>query len=299
MKIIQKIRNSFEQLSPSKKKVASYFLNHYSTLYLDTVVGLSEKIGVSDTTIINFCSDLGFYGYSDFKQMLKEELLTESAPQEDAAGSSFDGSLDVLSRFQSCADSITAGLNTTIADPENRAAVSQAVALLKAAEKIYFIGFYNKAALAKSEALFLLYRGYEAEAIYPDLGDYIDHLLWAKEGSVAVVYDMALYSTGLTEICSVLREKHVPIILITDMGPCPRLSLADVAIHCHFDSHENGPRPDEDVLCHAVSRFLLTTLCDLYPGKVPAYNEALREGIFTRFNPYGAIETSSNRLDRI
>ena len=295
MKIIQKIRNSFEQLSPSKKKVASYFLNHYSALYLDTVVGLSEKIGVSDTTIINFCSDLGFYGYSDFRQMLKNELMENSAPAETAPA----GEADVLSLFQSHADSITESLNRTIADPENRAAISAAVGLLAGAEKIYTVGFYNKAALAKSEALFLLYRGYEAEAIYPDLGDYIDHLLWAKEGGAAIVYDMALYSTGLTEICSVLKEKNIPVILITDMGPCPRLSLADIAIHCHAGSGDGGLLPDEDVLCHAVSRLLLTALTSLHPGRTLPYNEALREGIFTRFNPYGAIETSSNRLDRI
>lgn len=171
-------------------------MNHYSTLYLDTVGGLSEKIGVSDTTIINLCSDLGFYGYSDFKQMLKDELVANSSLTETPP----PGISDVISLFQACADSITAGLSSTINDPENRAAISAAVDLLSAADKIYFVGFYSKAAIAKSEALFLLCRGYEAEAIYPDLGGYIDHLLWAKEGSVAVVYDMALYSTGLTEI---------------------------------------------------------------------------------------------------
>ncbi len=295
MRIIQKIRSSFEQLSPSKKKVASYFLNHYSTVYLETVVSISEKIGVSNTTIINFCSDLGFYGYSDFKEMLRKELMENNTVQD----ASSSGSEDLISLFRSCADSITGNLRNTVDDPENQASISAAVELLSKAEKIYFVGFYNKAALAKSEALFLLYRGYEAEAIYPDLGDYIDHLLWAREGSAAVVYDMALYSTGLTEICSILKEKKIPIILITDMGPCPRLALADIAIHCHADSEESDLCPDEDVLCHAVSRILLTTLTDRYPGKTDPYNEALREGVFTRFNPYGAIETSSNQLDRI
>ena len=295
MKIIQKIRNSFEKLSPSKKKVASYFMNHYSTLYLDTVTELSGKIGVSDTTVINFCSDLGFYGYSEFKERLKEELLADVALPEEIPKET----PDVLSLFSSHTDAVTVNLRDTISDPENRTAITKAVELLSDARKIYFVGFYNKAALAKSEALFLLYRGYEAEAIYPDLGDYIDHLLWAKKGSVAVVYDMALYSTGLTEICSVLREKNIPVILITDMGPCPRLSLADVAVHCHFDSEETDLHPDEDVLCHAVSRALLTVLTDLHPRRTDAYNEALREGVFTRFNPYGAIETSSGRLDRI
>ena len=296
MKIIQKIRNSFEQLSPSKKKVASYFLNHYSTLYLDTVVELAEKIGVSDTTVINFCSDLGFYGYSEFKQMLKEELMADRTPPETAPA----GTSDVSARMLAHAGCIADNLQITLTDSENQAALAAAVDLLASADKIYFVGFYNKAALAKSEALYLLYRGYEAEAIYPDLGDYIDHLLWAKEGSVAVMYDMAQYSSGLTEICSVLKEKNIPVILITDMGPCPRLTMANVVIHCHADPEKDSNLPpDEDVLCHSVSRLMLTALTDLHPGKVDSYNGMLREGVFTRFNPYGAIETSNNRLDRI
>lgn len=295
MTIIQKIRKSYEKLSPSKKKVASYFMNHYSTIYLDTVIGLSEKIGVSDTSIINFCTDLGFYGYSEFKQKLKEELTENKALKENGTAEP----TELTSLLESFAGSISGNLRNTVADPENRTAFSAAVELLSSAKKIYFVGFYNKAALAKSEALYLLYRGYEAEAIIPDLGDYIDHLLWAREGSTAVVYDMASYSTGLTEICSVLKEKKIPIILITDEGPCPRLSLADVVIHCHADSEESGLFPDEDVLCHAVSRSLLTALTELHPGRPDVYNQELREGVFTRFNPYGAIETSSGRLDRI
>lgn len=75
--------------------------------------------------------------------------------------------------------------------------------------------------------------------------------------------------------------------------------MADIAIHCRDDFKDGALRPDEELLCHAVSRILLTALTDIHPGRALPYNEALREGIFTRFNPYGAVETSSNDLDRI
>ena len=38
---------------------------------------LAEIIGVSDTTIINLCVDLGFTGFSEFKKTVSDEIQRE------------------------------------------------------------------------------------------------------------------------------------------------------------------------------------------------------------------------------
>jgi len=58
--IIKLIREAYPELSSAKKSAASYFLNHYTSLQFATVTELAERIGVSDTTIINLCADLGY-----------------------------------------------------------------------------------------------------------------------------------------------------------------------------------------------------------------------------------------------
>ena len=57
--VIKQIREIYPQLSSAKKAAASYFLNNYQALQFATVTELAERIGVSDTTIINLCADLG------------------------------------------------------------------------------------------------------------------------------------------------------------------------------------------------------------------------------------------------
>jgi len=284
--ILTVLRNAYPGLSPSKKKVVSYFLNHYSTLHMDTVTELAEKIGVSDTTIINLCSELGFLGYSGFRRSAKEEILLASGGRKWEKLQENDRSAGIRAFSAETVDSVT----KTLEDPEIMESIIKAADLLGKSGMIYTVGFWSYSAVAKVGALKLMYRGYRSEAIYPDMGDYIDHLLWTEEGSVAIVYDYSLYVTALTEVCSILKERNIRIILITDTGPCPRISMADVVIHCKSGVESLGM-----IVTDAIMENLITA----YPRSKPEYSTRLREGVFTRFNPYGVIEPSGGNVPRI
>lgn len=294
MSIVQHIREIYPSLSPSKKKVASYILNNFPKVHLETVLDLSDKIGVSDTTIINFCSEIGYYGYSDFKRAVRNELA--SAEFSYPVVTSDQKALNDL--IQATINECSASIKETLLDNENLRAFSEAESLLADASKIYVIGFYHHAAEAKALVLNLIHQGYDSEAIIPDLGDYIDHLMMLQKGSVAIVYDFSLYTTALTEICTILQEKAIPIILITDDGPCPRLSQATVAIHCHGFSENAALLGKGFVACKTVSLVLYNLLCTVSPREKGQYSSNLRQGIFTRFNPYGVIESTPDK-DRI
>lgn len=293
-KIIQQIRDAFPDLAPSKKKAASYFLNNFSTLHLDTVMELADKIGVSDTTIINLCSDLGFYGYSGFKKAVRDEIKSESLVSDQESDADINEITSaVLGR---CSKDMRA-LELTLADKENQLAIEKSMALLQKARKIYVVGFYRNAGLAKANVIPLIHKGYDAEAIYPDMGDYIDHLLRCTEDDTAIVYDPSLYTTALTEICAFLKERKVSIILVTDMGPCPRLELADATIHCMTGGDVNA---STGVVSFAIVSEILSVMMAQDPCPAIEYNQSLRQGIFSKFNAYGVYEPSSDcRIGRI
>ena len=284
--ILTTLRNAYPDLTASKKKVASYVMNHYSTIHMETVTELAEKIGVSDTTIINLCTELGFQGYSGFRKQIREEILLSLGGNRDESVQDSDRS----SRIRAFVNRKNEALTTTFEKEETIGNIIKAANLLGNAKKIYVIGFWTWSALAKLTALRLMYAGYRAEAIYPDMGDYIDHLLWIEEGSVAIVYDFSLYVTSLTEVCSFLQERRIPTVLLTDNGPCPRVSLADVVIRCEASSES---------LTATVTEVLLEETAAAYPKERAEYNYRLREGVFTRFNPYGVIEPSGGDVPRI
>ena len=292
--IIKLIRDAYPGLSSAKKSAASYFLNHYAALQFSTVTELAEQIGVSDTTIINLCADLGFGGFSSFKRAVREDLQQEKATPITSQLQENSGAAMVAELAQPLMES----LQTTFSDSENMTNIAKGAELIAKAKTVYAIGFWSFSALAKEFCLNLRRKGWKAEAIYPDMGDHIDKVLQITSEDVVIAYDFSLYINSMMEICQILRKQNVPIILITDMGPCPCLPYATLALHCHVETSAT-PSPKYAFSHGAIAGYLLMRLAyRLNPHPLHDY-EQLREGVFSRFNPYGVVEPKGGYTERI
>lgn len=290
--VIKQIRDIYPQLSSAKKAAASYFLNHFHALQFATVTELAELIGVSDTTIINLCADLGYSGYSGFKKAVRADILAEAARTQPSSDVSEQSS---QAKIQAMTDPMIQAFSDTFSDINNCNSILQAAQMLAVAETVYAIGFWSFAALAQELCLYLRRQGRRAEAIYPSLGDYIDKVLQITSKDVVVMYDFSRYFTSLNEICLLLQKQGVPIILITDMGPCPCLPFATVSIHCKT---AEGSGLFAHPQATAVGYLLRTISNELLPHKNNEY-ETLREAVFTRFNAYGVIEPGADYTQRV
>lgn len=280
--IMQQIRDTYASLPNAKKTVASFFLNHFEQLQFLTVTEMAEKVGVSDTTIINFCKDMGYDGFAAMKRVVRETIRGGGKEQ---GAEQKNGQMGYV---QEIVNSIEKNLHDTFEDPQNLQAIARATELMKHARCVHAVGFWHSACNAKELCLELRRQQKQAQAIIPDMGDYIDKVLLIQPEDVVVLYDASLYLAALTEICVLLKKKQVPIILITDMGPCPRVSYADVLIRCRTQGSGN-------VTASAVNKVLL------HPLILPEEEEydAIREGVFSRFNDYGVLEPRPGRNERI
>ena len=290
--IIKMIREAYPELSSAKKSAASYFLNHYTSLQFATVTELAERIGVSDTTIINLCSDLGFTGFASFKRAVREELQREKAPVQEVAVTEDNNDTFIRSLVLELTDSITATFN----DPANLAALNHGAELMAKAKKIYAVGFWSHTASAMEFCLNLRRTGWDAEAITPSMGDYIDKVLLMDPDDVVIMFNTALYISSMLEIAELLQKQNIPIILITDMGPCPCLPYATVSIHCRGISSSKNYYVASCMFAGHLLRLLANRL---NPKPNREYDEKIREGVFSRFNPYGVIEPSKGYTERI
>lgn len=279
--LIQQIRDIYATLPNAKKTVASFFLNHFQQLQFLTITELAEQIGVSDTTIINFCKDLGFRGYAAAKKAIRDAVqmdtraLAQHVPERPV-------------HLSQLLCSTEKNLQDTFNDPQNIQAIVQAVDAIRRANRIYAVGFWYSACCANDLCLELRRNRQDAHAIVPDMGDWVDKILLVQPGDVVILYDFSLYLAALTEICSLLKQKNIPIILITDMGPCPRAGYADILIRCRNKGSGKA-------IPYAINQALLTPL--ILPRN-EGY-EDVRQGVFSRFNDYGVLETLEGRNERI
>jgi RpiR family carbohydrate utilization transcriptional regulator len=79
---LARIRNHYNLLSESERKIADYIINQRETILQLTAAELAEKIGSSAATIVRFCRTLGFKGYTDLKFYIERELLSLVGAEE-------------------------------------------------------------------------------------------------------------------------------------------------------------------------------------------------------------------------
>jgi DNA-binding MurR/RpiR family transcriptional regulator len=73
-KLLQPLRDSYDRLTKTEKKLASYFLSRPDCLVLETAATIAGNVGVSPMTVGRFLRKLGFDGVSDVRHSLKADL---------------------------------------------------------------------------------------------------------------------------------------------------------------------------------------------------------------------------------
>lgn len=70
---IGRIRHHYPMLSAAEKRIADYIMKNPAGLSTVTAVAIAEATHTSPATIIRFCRSIGFKGFIDFKQYLRNE----------------------------------------------------------------------------------------------------------------------------------------------------------------------------------------------------------------------------------
>lgn len=76
--IISQIRAKTDGLSKRQKLIAGYILKNFDKAAFMTAASLGSEIGVSESTVVRFASELGFDGYQKFQKSLREFTIKKS-----------------------------------------------------------------------------------------------------------------------------------------------------------------------------------------------------------------------------
>src|SRR5690554_2728207 len=71
----------FHTLSPLLKNVAEFLLHQPVKFSQESAAKISQEIGVSETTVIRFCTSIGYGGFSELQREVRETLYHSPLPQ--------------------------------------------------------------------------------------------------------------------------------------------------------------------------------------------------------------------------
>ena len=143
--ILAVIQENAPTFSKGQRKIANFILESYDKAAFMTASRLGKKVGVSESTVVRFASELGYDGYPDMQRSLQKMIRNRlTTVQRIEVANDRLGGQDLLSMvLQSDIDKIRLTLEEL-----DRTSFDQAVDAIVSARKIYIIGVRSSAAIA-------------------------------------------------------------------------------------------------------------------------------------------------------
>ena len=255
MNVSEHIRQQLGTMTRSERQVAMFTLDHMNDTVFYTLEELARQTDVSTTSVLRFCRRLGFDGFKDFQNAARTELKY---------------SPDLLDKFQRTSDqqmehsllaqTVQQGIQCiqeTFRELPFEA-ISQAVNCIAQARRVYTFGMRESQALAYyAYSRLLTVRG-DVFAYQDGYNGNVETLLSLNEQDVFVVYLFHRYTRQTLRLLELLRQRGVPVILITSPPVDAVVRFATVLLPCRVDAKgiKNSalaPICLADYLCNALA----------------------------------------------
>lgn len=233
--ILEKIRETLPEMAPLNRKIASYILDHGQSVGLSSIYAMSEKIGVSNASLIRFARSIGMKGYSDLKHALQEEIKQRLSPYEKIASSEL-GTLPGEARLRKMIQNEENNLRRTLAGLELETLEGLATAICKA-NKVFISGFGVSRHLAHVFEYSLLGTlNAQVTVISGSVSDFTPSLKAFGPKDIMILLTFPPYSDEGLTVASFARKRGGKLFLFTNSAQCPVYPIADAVVTCENNS---------------------------------------------------------------
>lgn len=214
-------------LTPKGRILAEFVLNNARKAVFMTTRQLSRAAGVSEATVVRFVDRLGYKGYPEFIQALREYVDAQLTLIERIALTEDQG--ETAERVYRVVSEEIANLKEFYekADFET---IGEAAHLLLECPRVYVVGsrlsytfaYYLGWSLTKVRGHVHILRGSDSTCI--------DWLTIAPTDSLVVIFATSRYPNELIKLARLVRRLGQKLLVISDSSTCPANQFADTYI---------------------------------------------------------------------
>jgi len=223
------VRQRYAQLSPAHRRIADHILADGRRAALEPIANVAKSLRTSESTVVRFAQALGFAGYPEMRDQLRERFLETATSLDRLAASAAhpDGARGgILERtLAEDADSII----RTLAQVD-RATFEAIVEAIATARRTYVVGFRGSAGIALVLGMGLRIFLPETRVVAVNVGDTPEELLSLRKADVVIVISYLRYAGQTLEILRFAHEAKARTVAITDSPASPVARLADHAL---------------------------------------------------------------------
>lgn len=217
--LIQRIQDRYSGLSKGQKLLASYIIKNYDKAVFLTAAKLGEVVGVSESTVVRFATQLGYTGYPAFQKALEELVrnkLNSIQRMEVTYGRISQGEI-LASVLQSDAKKIEMTLEGI-----DQSAFELAVETILNARRIYVIGIRSCAPLANFLSFYLNLIFEDVTLIQTNSASEIfEQMIRIDERDVIIGISFPRYSMRTLKAMEFANNRNAKVITLTDSVHSP------------------------------------------------------------------------------
>lgn len=212
--ILKKIEENYKGFSKRQKLIADYILKNYDKAAFLTAAKLGTAVGVSESTVVRFATELGYKGYPGFQKALEELVRTKlnSIQRMEVTYGRITQSEILESVLNSDIDKI----KQTLVNIDQKA-FEMAVDTILNARKIYIIGIRSCSPLAEFLSFYL---NLICDNVIPvrtnSSSEIFEQLIRVGEDDVVIGISFPRYSMRTLKALEFASNRKAKVITLTD-----------------------------------------------------------------------------------
>lgn len=231
--VLEAIAERLDRCSKGQKKIGEYLLANYASAAYMTAAKVSETVGVSESTIVRYATELGFDGYPELQAALRYAARSKLTSVERMELLKKRIGDDTLSKsFNSDIESIRKTLALT-----DRSAFDGFVTEIMNAGRIYIVGARSSASLAIFLNFYLSILFDNVQIVHTVIGsEAYDQMFKVKKGDVVLGITFPRYSKLTVEVLEFSKRAGATVLGITDSVNSPIVKTADITLFADNES---------------------------------------------------------------
>ncbi len=229
--IVQTIRERYDSLSDTHKKIADFILQHLEKAAFSSLMEISREIGISDASIIRFAREVGYKGYQDLRQSLIWYIRRIIYPSQKSSFH-FDEIGQSHPLIQTVMEKDIEYITKTISkiDIDD---FDNLIKLICNANRIYCMGWGMSSFLAEYLTFNLRFLSYYAIDVTRERRPLVQQLLQMDKNDILITFDLMMYSSEIIEAVEYIHKKNSDIKIITITND-PRAQIVQYSHLCFF-----------------------------------------------------------------
>jgi len=231
--ILLQIEENSRTFSKGQRLIARYITENYDKAAFMTAGKLGKTVGVSESTVVRFATELGYDGYPGMRKAMQEMVRSRltSVQRIAVARDMLDGSNVLKYVMSSDIDKLQITLEEL-----DRPNFDEVVNAIENAKHLYLVGMRSSAALASFMAFYMNFLVDNVRLIHDTTANEVyEQIMHIGPGDVYVGISYPRYSSSSLKAMKFAKSRGATVVALTDNANSPFAAIADICLFAKSD----------------------------------------------------------------